>query len=106
MLNHIKVRSVDREQLVHVAGEILQSLKGLDQANKHAGIIIDSNDVEFGQISFVGVSLIDGSYLILSLVMEKRLMGRSHYEILTQLRSSSDLSHQSWMFPSVSSSQK
>jgi hypothetical protein len=53
MLNNAKVRSVDREQLVHVASEILRSLKGLDQASQRAGIVLDSNNLDFGQISFV-----------------------------------------------------
>lgn len=58
LLNDNQVRSVDREQLVHVAGGVLQSLKGLDQANTHPGIILDSNNVDLGQISCVGMSLV------------------------------------------------
>ena len=58
MLKNVKVRSVDKEQLVHIAGDVLRSLKGLDQANKHAGVALDSNNVELGQISFVGVYLV------------------------------------------------
>lgn len=58
LLNNIQVRSVDKEQLVHIAGGVLQSLKGLDQANTHPGIVLDPNDVDLGQISFVGASLV------------------------------------------------